>query len=312
MIIHTGLRTDIPAFYAEWLANRLREGYVCVRNPYSPASVTKYRLSPDVVDLIVFCTKNPSPLLPRMDLLKSYGQYWFVTITPYGRDIEPHVPDKRFIIRTFQKLSRLVGADSMAWRYDPILLTGEWTIRRHLSAFGEIAAKLEGYTHTCVISFLDLYRKVLRNFPEGRTVSEEERLALGREMIRMADSHRMVLRTCAEGTELAPYGADCSGCMTARIFEKAVHEKLQLPKKKTARRECACFLTNDIGAYDSCGHLCRYCYANANSEAVRRNMLLHDPSSPFLIGSFRPDDRIHTALQKSWLDRQLSLRDFMP
>lgn len=310
MIIHTGLRTDIPAFYSEWLKNRLREGSVSVRNPYDPVSVTKYRLSPEVVDLMVFCTKNPAPMLAHMEFLQHYRQYWFVTITPYGRDIEPHVPDKALVIHAFRSLSRLIGAESAAWRYDPILLTGEWTIRRHLAAFAEMASLLDGYTHTCVISFLDLYPKVLRNFPEGREVSRQERLCLGHEMVRIARAHKMVLRTCAEGTELASCGADCSGCMTAQVFERAVHGTLRFPKKKTARRECACFLTNDIGAYNSCGHLCRYCYANASPESVRRNMRLHDPSSPFLIGGARPDDRVHTAVQKSWLDNQLSFSDF--
>ena len=82
MIIQTGMRTDIPAFYSKWLLNRIKEGYVCVRNPYNPKQVTKYSLSPEVVDLIVFCTKNPLPMLPFLDALKPYGQYWFVTITP--------------------------------------------------------------------------------------------------------------------------------------------------------------------------------------------------------------------------------------
>ena len=94
MIINTGMRTDIPAFYTDWFVNRLKAGFVLVRSPYNPRSVTRYRLSPDVVDLIGFCTKNPAPMLPYMDMLHPYGQYWFVTITPYGREIEPCVPQK--------------------------------------------------------------------------------------------------------------------------------------------------------------------------------------------------------------------------
>ena len=92
------MRTDIPAFYAEWFANRLKEGYVYVRNPFHPQSITKYILDEEVVDCIGFCTKNPSPMFRYMDLLKGYGQYWFVTITPYGKDIEPHVKDKHVLL----------------------------------------------------------------------------------------------------------------------------------------------------------------------------------------------------------------------
>ena len=98
MIIQTGMRTDIPAFYHEWLLNRIKEGFVLVRNPYNPGSVTRYSLSQDVVDLIAFCTKNPEPMLAHMDALKPYGQYWFVTITPYGKEIEPNVPDKEKVM----------------------------------------------------------------------------------------------------------------------------------------------------------------------------------------------------------------------
>ena len=104
MIIQTGMRTDIPAFYSEWLMNRIREGFVLVRNPYNPMQVTKYSLSPDLVDLIAFCTKNPAPMLPFVKQLTEYGQYWFVTITPYGKDIEPNVPDVKNVVENYKSL----------------------------------------------------------------------------------------------------------------------------------------------------------------------------------------------------------------
>ena len=128
MIIQTGMRTDIPAFYPEWLINRIKEGYVLVRNPYNPIQVTRYSLSTDVVDLITFCTKNPERMFPYVDYLKQYGQYWFVTITPYGKDIEPNVPDKNKMMESFRKLSDTVGVTSIGWRYDPILVDAQHTV----------------------------------------------------------------------------------------------------------------------------------------------------------------------------------------
>ena len=116
MILNTGQRTDIPAFYSEWFASRLREGFVCVRNPYNPVQVTRYRLDPSVVDVIGFCSKNPEPMLRYMDLLQNYGQFWYVTITPYGRDIEPNVPDKHHLLGVFQRLSSIVGSRCIGWR----------------------------------------------------------------------------------------------------------------------------------------------------------------------------------------------------
>ena len=170
MILQTGMRTDIPAFYAEWFANRVKNGYVLVRNPYNPVQVTRYRLDPAVVDLIGFCSKNPAPMLKYMDLLKPFGMYWFVTITPYGTDIEPRVPDREEVMDTFLSLSDIVGADSMGWRYDPILLNEKYTMEYHLKSFEHMATHLEGATKTCVISFIDLYQKVRKNFPEVRSV----------------------------------------------------------------------------------------------------------------------------------------------
>ena len=180
MIINTGQRTDIPAFYSDWFANRLKEGFVCVRNPHDLNQVSRYRLDPSVVDVIGFCTKNPVPMFRYMDLLKDYGQYWFVTITPYGRDIEPNVPDKHKLLKEFIKLSDMVGVDSVGWRYDPIFISERYTEEYHHRAFEQMAAALEGYTKTAVISFLDLYPKVRHNFPEARDVQKEQRLRLGK------------------------------------------------------------------------------------------------------------------------------------
>lgn len=309
MIIQTGMRTDIPAFYSKWLVNRIKEGFVLVRNPYNPVQVTRYSLSPEVVDLIAFCTKNPAPMLPYMKLLKPYGQYWFVTITPYGKDIEPNVPDKEKVINDFKRLSDLVGVDSMGWRYDPILVDDTYSLEYHLETFEKMAAALSGYTKSCIISFIDIYKKVERNFPKARVVSKQDRLFLGKEMIRIAKQYEMVVKPCAEGDELAPYGADCSGCMTVKTYETALHANLDVPKRKSNQRNgaCACLLGVDIGAYDTCGHLCKYCYANTDASLVKENMRKHDSASPFLLGGFMPGDVIHEAQQKSWIDGQMRL-----
>ena len=307
MILNTGQRTDIPAFYAEWFANRLKAGFVLVRNPYNIQQVTQYLLDPEVVDCIGFCTKNPAPMLPYMELLKPYGQFWYVTITPYGKEIEPLVPDKREVLKVFRRLSDQVGPDCMGWRYDPILINNEYTVERHLKAFSYMAKELAGYTRTAVISFIDLYQKTRRNFPEARSVPEEDRLLLGKAMTEIAGEHGMTLRPCAEGTEMEQFGADCSGCMKISDYEKAVGKKLNVPKRKGARAECACYLACDIGAYNTCRHLCKYCYANAEPEKVMAQSRLHDPKSPFLIGGSRPEDVVHEAEQKSWIDLQMRL-----
>ena len=165
MIIQTGMRTDIPAFYSKWFLNRIKEGYVCVRNPYNPKQVTKYSLSPEVVDLIAFCTKNPLPMLPFLDELKPYGQYWFVTITPYGRDIEPNVPDKETVMEGFKELSDVVGADSMGWRYDPIFIDKKHSVEWHISEFEKnvLFCYLDGKSYNQISATLGSSQKAVDN-----------------------------------------------------------------------------------------------------------------------------------------------------
>lgn len=311
MILHTGLRTDIPAFYTPWFLRRLEEGYVLVRSPYAPATVTRYSLSPEVVDLIGFCTKNPRPMLPHLDRLTPYGQHWFVTITPYGQDMEPHVPPKERVMADFRALSRALGPDRVAWRYDPILLTAKYTMSWHLEQYAAMARTLRNATDTCVISFIDLYEKVKRNAPELRAIRREDRITLGREMAAIARENGMTLKACAEGDELAPYGVDCSGCMTEAVYERAFRGHLRFPGQGRGRGACACRLSCDIGAYNTCGHLCRYCYANESPALVRRAMAEHDPLSPLLTGRLQPGDQVHTARQTSWRDGQLRLDDLL-
>lgn len=312
MIIQTGMRTDIPAFYSEWLMNRIQEGFVMVRNPYNPVQVTRYSFSPEVVDLIAFCTKNPAPMLPHMDKLKTYGQYWFVTITPYGKDIETNVPDKKIVMESFRRLSDAVGIDSVGWRYDPILVDATHTVEWHLNEFAKMAETLSGYTRTCVISFIDIYKKVEQNFPEARAVGHKEKISIGKALIEIAAQYGITIKPCAEGNELEAYGADCSGCMTVDTFENVLHNRLLIPKRTLNQRNgvCACVLGVNIGTYDTCGHLCKYCYANADAALVKINMKKHNPKSPFLIGESMPEDVIHEAVQKSWIDRQLRLELF--
>ena len=309
MIINTGCRTDIPAFYSKWLMNRIKEGYVLVRNPYNPKQVTKYNLSPDVVDCLAFCTKNPEPMLQYLNQLDKYKQYWFVTITPYGRNIEPNVPDKQKVIESFKKLSNHIGVDAIGWRYDPIFIGYGFDVKKHIELFRKIAQQLKNYTHNCTISFLDLYEKVKRNAPELRPPSKEEQIEIAKAFSEIGKENNMTIHSCCEKTYLSEYGLKCNGCMSQEIVEKAIKSNLNPPNRKNIREGCNCLMGNDIGEYNTCGHLCKYCYANANKALVVDNMKKHNENSPFLIGDSQSEDKITEAKQKSWkiLKSQISL-----
>ena len=307
MIINTGMRTDIPAFFTPWFLNRIREGFVMVRNPYNPTLVTKYLLTPDLVDILVFCTKNPAPILPHMDELSEFRQFWFVTVTPYGRDIEPNVPDKHKVLEDVKQLSRIVGKNALSWRYDPIFISERYSLDYHKRAFETMARTLCGYTEQVVISFIDLYSKTVRNFPQAREVTEEEQDAIGSAFAEIGRRYGITVRSCVEGTRLEKFGVDVSGCMTKEVLDKAAGIRLDPPKKPGARPACSCVLGNDIGVYNTCSHFCRYCYANFDRRAVMENLRRHDPSSPLLIGNLHEGDTVRLADQYSYLDNQLVL-----
>lgn len=309
MIINTGQRTDIPAFYTPWFLNRLKDGFVMARNPFHHSQVTCYALHPEVVDLICFCTKNPGPLLPYGDILSPFQQLWHVTITPYGKDIEPQVPDKKKIIEFFRTLSDRLGPSHLCWRYDPVLLWGNYDINYHIRAFSTLAEALEGYTYTCIFSFIDLYGKTLRNFPMARRVSHENQLFLVEKFVDIAGKHGMKLVSCLENPSFASLGVDTTGCLTKEKVEDLLGVSLKIPsyENRHVRKGCACLLGHDIGAYSSCTHFCRYCYANETRAAVMENRKQHNPFSPFLLGEAERRDEIKNARQESWIDRETSL-----
>lgn len=306
MIINVGQRTDIPAFYTPWFLDKVRTGMVMARNPFHPELVSRYRLDPRVVDALVFCTKNPAPMLEHLPSLSSFRQFWFVTITPYGKDLEPFVPEKGRVLASFRKLSRFVGRKACVWRYDPILLTQNYTLDFHVRAFGKMAEYLCGYTERVVVSFLDVFPKVKRRFPEAREVTREEQILLVRLLAPIARRYGMKVDACSEGSFLSGYGVDVSGCMTKEKLEEGLGVSLKVPAQPRYR-PCPCLLGHDIGAYDSCGHGCLYCYATNDMEKVKRNMETHDPSSPLLAGHVRESDIIRDVKQESWVPPQLTL-----
>jgi DNA repair photolyase len=307
MIINTGSRTDIPAYFSDWFLNRIKEGFVFARNPYYPNLMTKYILSPSLVDCLVFCTKNPEPMLPRLNEISEYGQLWFVTITPYDEDIEPNVPSTYKVINSFKRLSKSTGVEKVIWRYDPIFVSEKYDLDYHIKKFEWMSSELNGYTNECVISFIDLYEKTKRNFPDVKEVKQEERHKLGEAFFNIGKKYDINIKTCLEGQDLSKYGIDCSGCMTQPVIEKAIGKKLKIPKLKQAREGCDCLLGNDIGVYNTCGHGCIYCYANYDQKNVRNNLKNHNPNSPLLIGNLKESDTMRNAKQVSFINPQTTL-----
>lgn len=295
MIISASRRTDIPAYYSDWFLNRVKAGYVYVRNPMNAHQISRISLAPEVVDGIVFWTKNPMPMLPKLDALKDYMYYFQFTLTSYGADVERNLPGKnRVIIPVFQRLSDLIGPDRVIWRYDPIFLNGTYTMEYHIHYFEKLAKRLSPYTKKCTISFLDFYRNTERNIaalsPGKFSVEQQEQLAKG--IAEIAHSYGLRIDTCAEEIELQQYGIEHARCIDDRLLGRLIQCPLEVKKDKNQRLECGCMESLDIGAYNTCRSGCRYCYASYSEKTVRTNRGKHNPDSPLLIGEVGPEDKI--------------------
>ena len=299
MILNTGLRTDIPGFFSEWFYNRIDDGFVYVRNPYAKNQIYSYRLDPELIDCIIFCTKNPKPMFENLEKIDKFNQYWHITITPYEKEIEPNIPPMNDVLESFKYLSKKLGKENVTLRYDPIFINEKYTLEKHIESFEYIINSLSGYTTEAIISFIDLYEKTKRNFPKAIEVTKDERLKLGKEFAQIGKKNNITIKTCVEGSELDKFGIDSSGCMTKEVIERAINKNLNVPKQKARNGECYCLLNNDIGEYNTCNHGCLYCYANSNKRLVKRNLKLHDPKSPILIGEIKEDDIIKEMKQKS-------------
>jgi len=306
MILSVSRRTDIPNYYSDWFLNRIREGFLYVRNPMNPHQISEIDLSPDVVDCMVFWTKNPAPILGRLRELEDYPFYFQFTLTGYGRDIEPRLPDKRSqLVRTFQELSRQIGSDRIIWRYDPIFLSERYTAEYHKKAFGELAASLKGYTRRVVISFLDFYAKTRRNM-EGLFIqnpSNEELERFAGELAQLAGENGLMIETCAECLDLKKLGIQHGSCIDKKLIERLTGCKLKAAKDRNQRSECGCVESVEVGTYDTCLNGCRYCYANDSEASVRKGIRHYDVHSPLLCGMVGPEDKVTKRKLRSLLER---------
>ena len=302
MIISVSRRTDIPAFYADWFYNRLRAGYVLVRNPMNLHSVSKVRLTADVVDAFVFWTKNPLPMAQRLDELAAYPYYFQFTLTVYGAEIEPGVPDKRrVLLPAFKDLAARLGKKRVIWRYDPIFFSKKYTPEYHLACFEALAAELHNSTERCVISFMDSYRNTKRNAQQLGAIEygSEELYDFAGQLAKIAAKYGLKLQTCAESIDLTALGITSSACIDKALLEDICNFKLDVKKDANQRPECCCAASIDIGAYNTCPGCCLYCYANYNAPLVQANIAAHDKTSPLLFGTLTPQDVVTERKMKS-------------
>lgn len=305
MIINTGGRTDTVQYYTKWLLRRFSEGYVLTRNPLFQNKISRYELTPEKVDCVVFCSKNYKPILPCLhEITDRFHAYFYYTITAYGKDIEPGVPSIAESMETLASLSKQVGKQRVAWRYDPVLLTEKYTIPHHMEVFEKMARILAPYIDRCIFSFVEMYKKLETNMPNLLPLCEADMDTLARGLGAIAKKYGIHIQTCGTNGDFTRYGIHPSGCMTLDILGKANGIAFKNLKHKGMRQGCHCIESRDIGAYDTCLNGCRYCYANTKPQKARENYRFHDPDSPLLLGHVRPEDTVIQGVQKSFLAKK--------
>lgn len=290
MILNVSGRTDIIAFYENWFIKRLNEGFIDVRNPFNPKLVSRINISD--VDLILFCTKNPIPILKDLDKIKI--PYIFqVTITPYNSDIEPNVSSKSDIIEAVKKISQVIGKENISVRYDPIFLSDKYNIEYHVKAFNKLCTLLNGYVNTIIVSFLDEYKNVIKNknILKYRAFTENDYEQIGINFSKIAKENNMQVQTCFESRNLTEYGFIKGECLSHELAYKLTGKKYKRWKARKGDK-CNCVEMVDIGVYNSCKHFCKYCYANYDESIVNNNFNNHDINSSLLVGNLEKDDII--------------------
>lgn len=288
MILFVSGRCDIVAHFMPWFMNRIDEGLFDVRNPFNKHLVNRIYFSD--VDAILFCTKNPIPLVEKIELInKPFVVH--VTLTPYKRDIEPNLPDKKEIIDGIKKISKIIGSESIYVRYDPIFLSDVYTLEYHKKAFLKLSCELDGYVKHIIVSFIDDYKNVRKNMNvlKYREFTQDDYKEIGEYFSSVASYHGMTVQTCFEDETLVEYGFIKGECMSKELAKELTGKNF---KKWGARKDgkCKCVELVDIGVYNSCKHFCKYCYANYDENVVLDNIKNHDPKSSLLVGHIQEGD----------------------
>lgn len=309
MIISASRRTDIPAFYAKWFFNRIKQGYVLVPNPFNPKMISRVSLDRQVVDCIVFWTKNPAPMIPRLDELQDYKYYFQFTLNPYGEDIEVNLPSIAVRIETFKRLSDKIGKEKVIWRYDPILTNEKYDVDFHREAFSRLAEALKDHTEKCMIGFIDHYSHI-RHAMGRHGIKPLERQKIDHMAVSFRetiDRLPISLDTCTVKVDLRSLGIPSGACIDKEFVERITGYPISARKDRNQRDICNCIESIDIGTYESCLNGCVYCYAIKRTNTVQSNRQKHDADSPLLIGNIGEGDVVKERTVKSLRSDQSSL-----
>ncbi|MEW6347541.1 MAG: DUF1848 domain-containing protein [Thermodesulfobacteriota bacterium] len=280
-VISASRRTDVPAFHARWFMNRIRAGAVSVLSPFG-GGLKEVSLAPEDVIAIVFWTKHAGPLLGYLEELQEKGHCFtfLYTVNNYPPQVEPGVPGLTETVRVLETLARRFPTSVIRWRYDTIVLTESLDHCWHLDNFRSLCRLISPYASECIFSFCDYYKKTVRNMtervPDYQVPDYDLRSTMAEELASIASEWRVSVTSCSHD-DLVSGAVGKACCIDPEVLAKVVDSPERVSavaglKKTPSRKECGCYASRDIGAYDTCSHGCVYCYANTDPEQARRNM----------------------------------------
>lgn len=293
MIISASRRTDIPAFYAEWFLNRLQDGFCKVKNPFNPKQIKTVSLLKKDVECIVFWTRNSAKLRLSLNIIEDLTNttYFLYTVTNYGKELEPNLPEFEDTLDDFKQLSERTNTQRVIWRYDPIIFNEKYSPQFHIANFEKIAKALHKHTDTVIISYADYYNKTLRNLASYSSLhtfiqqpEQQQWFAeCNKRLLEIATSYELNMRSCADITNVASFGIKKGKCIDDSRIQNLTCNKTPFKTDTGQRKECNCVKSVDIGAYNTCGHGCLYCYACSSPVRAKNNQKNHNPESEFLL-----------------------------
>lgn len=275
-------RTDIPAFYAEWLHNRFVAGYAKYFNPFNPEQIIEVSLRPNDVAGYVFWSRNYNPFIKFcLHDFKKLPCLFYITINNYPRHIDRSTPRFESIISSLDFINNAFPFGSILWRYDPVVVDESLDVNWHLSNFRMLCSVMSRYTNRCYTSYVDFYKKTQRAFRiENLDIHKSLPLDLFENMSYIASEYNIEMFACNEPLicQLPQYSR--ASCIDAQLFYSLYGSTIA----KSKFDKCGCFASKDIGAYDTCLYRCIYCYANQDFELKSKNNLIdHDPNSEFIV-----------------------------
>ena len=287
-IVSVSRRTDIPAFYLPWFLERVRAGWCAYRHPFS-GRWFRVSLQPEDVIGFVFWTKNLGPLLRHLPELREQGFrfYCHLTLTGLPRPIEGRIPFPERTVEHARRFAEACGPSALIWRFDPICLTDLTPRSWVLETFDRLAGALGGATARCYTSFVQPYSRTVRNLAaEGLELlltTPEERIGLAQQLARRAAEAGMRLHACCND-ELVGELIAKGRCVDPEVLREVgvPAERLAGVRPAPSRKQCGCYRSHDIGAFETCPARCLYCYAVANHERAAACRRAHDPRAAWL------------------------------